>query len=75
MSQHSIEILIGRLITDELFRDSFVMNRSAALQRFQDNGHELTAVEINATPVHRWREVATHIDVRLQTADLSKQVE
>ena len=77
VSQRNVEILIGRLITDEAFRDAFVMNRSAALQRFQDMGYELTAVEIAAVlavPAQWWRDVATQIDVRLQKADLSKDI-
>jgi hypothetical protein len=76
VSQRSIEILIGRLITDEAFRDSFVMNRLGVLNRFQDLGYELTRVEIAAVlsvPPQWWRDVATRIDVRLQKADLSKE--
>ena len=76
MSLRSIEILIGRLITDEAFRDAFVMNRPAALRRFQEIGYELTAVEIDAVlavSARRWRDIATQIDLRLQEVDLSKK--
>ena len=75
MSQRNIEILIGRLITDEAFRDSFVMDRPAALTRFQETGYELTSVEIAAVltvPVQWWRDAAAQIDVRLQKADLKR---
>ena len=73
MSQRNIEILIGRLITDEAFRDSFVMNRVVTLQRFQDEGNELTPVEaeaILATSPEWWGDVAGDLDPRLQKADL-----
>ena len=78
MSQRSIEILVGRLITDEAFRDAFVMNRPAALQCFQDRGYDLTRIEVAAVlavPVQWWREAATQIDVRLQKADLKRTEE
>ena len=74
VSQRSIEILIGRLITDEAFRDAFVMNRPAALQGFQDQGYELTRVEVGAilaVSPEWWRDVAAEIDPRLQKANLA----
>lgn len=74
MSQRSIEILIGRLITDEAFRDAFVMNRSAALQQFQDKGHELTRVEIDAVLAvspEWWGDAGAELDPRLQKANLA----
>lgn len=76
MSQRNIEIFIGRLITDEAFRDAFVMNRSAALQQFQDKGYELTRVEIEAVlsvSPGRWRDIASDLDPRLQKANLASQ--
>ena len=74
MAQRSIEILIGRLITDEAFRDAFIENRVLSLQAFSEEGHELTPVElsaIHATPSTLWRIVADQIDPRLQRATLS----
>ena len=74
MSQRSIEILVGRLITDEAFRDAFVMDRSATLQQFQDQGHELTPVEIDAVLTvspEWWRDIAADFDLRLQKANLA----
>ena len=76
MSQRSIEILVGRLITDEAFRDAFVMDRSATLQQFQDQGHELTRVEIGAVLTVSpgwWRAIAADFDFRLQKANLASQ--
>lgn len=66
MAQRSIEILIGRLITDEAFRGAF--RTDATLTRFIESGYELTPVEIAAlvaTPAHVWELVAEHLDARL----------
>jgi hypothetical protein len=74
VAQRSIEVLIGRLITDEAFRDAFLTNRVLTLQNFVESGHELTGVEaaaIHATPATLWRIVANQIDPRLQRAKLS----
>jgi hypothetical protein len=74
VAQRSIEVLIGRLITDEAFRDAFLDNRGLALRAFIETGHELTSVELSAiqsTPVALWRIVADQIDPRLQRARLS----
>jgi hypothetical protein len=75
VAQRSIEVLIGRLITDEEFRDAFLANRVLALQTFVEGGHELTCVEvsaIHATPAKLWRIVANQVDPRLQRARLSR---
>ena len=76
MAQRSIEILIGRLLTDEAFREAFLMNPSTPLQIFCKTGHELTPLEITAlmaTPSGLWNEVANKIDPRLQKANLAKE--
>ncbi len=74
VAHRSIEILIGRLLTDEAFRLAFCDDRVAALRLFADYGHELTAVEIaalNAMPPSFWIRAAEHIDPRLQKASLA----
>jgi hypothetical protein len=71
MAQRSIEILIGRLITDEAFRIAFLDNRASAVRAFVEAGHELTEVEIaalNNTRQDLWVLVADQIDPRLQKA-------
>lgn len=76
MAQRSIEILIGRLLTDEAFREAFLKNSSRALQTFCETGHELTPLEISAllaTPSELWSEVAEEIDPRLQKANLGRE--
>ena len=73
MAQRSIEVFIGRLITDEGFRAAFVTNPTAAVRRFVDTGQELTTVEIAAllaTQPDFWERVADRIDPRLQKANL-----
>ena len=73
MGQRSIEILVGRLITDEAFRTAFFRDAAATLRGFTDSGHELTSVEIaapKATQAEVWAEVAEQIDPRLQKASL-----
>ena len=76
VAQRSIEILIGRLITDEAFRHAFLANRALALQGFFEAGHELTQLEVAAilaTPAGLWRVVADQLDPRLQKASLSRE--
>jgi hypothetical protein len=69
VAQRSIEILIGRLITDEAFRSAFRHDARATLTGFMESGYELTAVEIAAlgnTSQAVWDEAAGRIDPRLQ---------
>ena len=76
MAQRGIEILIGRLVTDEAFREAFLKNASRALKLFCETGHELTPLEISALLATRsdlWSEVAREIDPRLQKAKLTCQ--
>ena len=76
MAQRSIEILIGRLVTDEAFRSAFRTDPAATLIGFVESGYELTPLEIDAlraTPAAVWEFVAERIDRRLQKASLSKQ--
>lgn len=69
MAQRSVEILIGRLITDEAFRSAFHGNPFATLRRFIESGYELTPLEITAlcdTAADVWDRSARRIDPRLQ---------
>ena len=73
MAQRSIEILIGRLITDEAFRLAYCSDATTALTEFMESGYELTAVEIAAlhsTPARMWKRLARHLDPRLQKVSL-----
>jgi hypothetical protein len=75
VAQRSIEILVGRLLTDEAFRNAFLKNHSTVLQAFAEAGHDLTSFEIAAlvaTPKKLWNEFASQVDPRLQKANLGK---
>jgi quinol monooxygenase YgiN len=74
VAQRSIEILIGRLVTDEAFRSAFRTDASSALTGFLEAGYDLTSVEVaalNATPADLWEQAASRIDERLQKVSLS----
>lgn len=69
----SIEILIGRLVTDEEFRVAFRRDPRAALADADAWGLELTASEVRAllaTDHLLWDRVAEQVDARLQKASL-----
>ena len=73
MSQRSIELLIGRLVTDEAFRIAFVRDPRTTLGAFMESGRELTAVEIQAIiggDPQFWAGMAERIDPRLQKVSL-----
>ena len=74
MAQRSIEILIGRLITDDAFRSAFRSDVTTTLLRFIESGYELTTLEITAlrtTSADVWELVADQIDPRLRKASLA----
>ena len=73
MAQRNVEILIGRLITDEDFRSAFLVNPTTTLIRFVESGYDLTSLEIAALKAtHRgvWILAAEQIDPRLQKVSL-----
>jgi hypothetical protein len=73
MSQRNVELLIGRLVTDEGFRGAFVRNPAATLTQFVEWGYELTSLEIaalEATDPGLWTRTAPQVDPRLQKASL-----
>lgn len=73
MAQRNVEVLIGRLITDEAFRAKFIRDPAAALTQFIERGYELTPLEVaalEATDPELWNRTAEQIDPRLQKAYL-----
>ena len=73
MAQRSVEILIGRLITDETFRTAFLTDPAATLTRFVESGYDLTGLEMAAllsTNRGVWTFAGEQIDPRLQKASL-----
>jgi hypothetical protein len=73
--QRSIEILIGRLITDPEFRHVFLRDPSATLELAGEWGLEFSRAEIRAvlaTDRTLWDRVAAEIDSRFQKAGRRK---
>ena len=74
--QRSIEILIGKLITDEEFRRAFQADPKATLDAVRGWGLELNTGEILAlteTDQSMWDRFADEIDSRLQKASLKRR--
>jgi len=73
MSHRHVEIVIGRLVTDEEFRHQFTEDPSRWLEALAEAGLELTAAELTAlrrTDNGVWLNLASAIDPRLQKASL-----
>ena len=73
VAQRVIEMLIGRLITDEQFRTEFLDNPRQTLERLSEYGFELSQTEITAllgTDSALWERAADALDPRLQKASL-----
>ena len=69
MAQRNVEIVIGRLVTDEAFRAAFFNDPAMTLTRFKESGYDLTSLEIaalRATPAVVWILASEQIDPRLQ---------
>jgi hypothetical protein len=74
LAQRHIELLVGRLVTDEAFRTAFLKDTDTELARLAASGYELTPVEIHALRNMRselWSAIADQLDPRLQKASLS----
>jgi hypothetical protein len=74
MTQRSIEMVIGRLVTDEEFRRAFRANAHQAIAGLLDTGMHLTRGEIAALVTmdsEVWARVSDLVDPRLQKADLT----
>jgi hypothetical protein len=76
LAQRIIEMLIGRLITDEDFRSEFLQDPERTLLALSDRGLELSRTEIAAivnTDPTLWARTADAIDPRLQKASLKNE--
>jgi hypothetical protein len=76
--QRNIEILIGKLVTDEEFRRAFHRDPKATLELAEEWGLALSPYEVRAllsTDQGLWDRVADELDVRLQKASLRNQEE
>ncbi len=73
MSQRSIELVVGRLVTDEAFREAFSRDPRQTLDELMAQGMPLTDAEVRAllgTHIALWARMADEIDPRLQKASL-----
>jgi DNA-binding NarL/FixJ family response regulator len=71
MAQWSVQLVIGRLLTDAPFRQRFERERSTYLDHLRERGLELTDAEIAAlveAEPHVWTVMASRIDQRLLSA-------
>jgi hypothetical protein len=73
VTQRCIEMVIGRLVTDEEFRETFLSDPHQALGELLERGMHLTHSEIAAliaTDCSVWERVAEQVDPRLQKISL-----
>ena len=74
MAQRTIEMIIGRLITDEAFRTQFMAAPETTLRALADHGFDVSRTEIAAlvnTDVTVWARAAEGVDPRLQKVSLT----
>ena len=73
MSQRTVELLVGRLVTDEDFRRDFLRDANEAIERLRAQGCDLTDAEVKAlveTDKGRWPDLVERLDPRLHKASL-----
>jgi hypothetical protein len=76
VAQRIVEMLIGRLITDEEFRSEFLRDPENTLSAISEHGWELSRTEIAAlvnTDPSLWERAADAIDPRLQKVSLKNE--
>ena len=73
MSQKTVQLIIGRLLTDEDLRARFVERPRATLAEVREQGFELTEDEIDAlarSDAKAWSAMASKIHPRLQRSSM-----
>jgi hypothetical protein len=76
MSQKTVQLIIGRLVTDEEYRLRFLNDSLGTLNELRDRGVELTRGEIEAlarTDRALWSDAAARIDQHLQRSSLRSE--
>lgn len=58
MAQKNVQLIIGRVLTDEEFRADFLERPIATLASLRDQGFELTNIEVDALTLYGWSVVA-----------------
>lgn len=69
MSQKSVEIVIGRLASDESLRARFLADRKGTLRSLREAGLDLNPAELEALgemPSESWTAMASRVHPRLQ---------
>jgi hypothetical protein len=77
VAQRIVEMLIGRLITDEEFRAEFLGDPEGTLAALSGRGLELTSTEVTglmSTDPAVWVRAAEMLDPRLQKASLNYEL-
>ena len=72
MSLKTVQLIVGRLVTDEEYRMNFLSDPDRALTALRNQGVELTAAEIEAlirTDRALWSDAAARIDKDLQRSN------
>jgi hypothetical protein len=78
MSQRSVELLVGKLVTDEALLGRFAESPRAFLLREIANGLELTAVErqaLTCVDIGACERFAARLDPRIRKVDPCKRCE
>jgi hypothetical protein len=73
MSQKTVQLLIGQIITDEEMRLRFVRQPLETLTELREHGFDLTTSEIEAlveTDRQLWNSTAARIHPRLQRCNI-----
>jgi hypothetical protein len=76
MSQRTVQLIIGRILTDEELRQKFLVSPCQTLTWLRDMGFELTDTEIEAlshSDERLWTSGADALDSRLQQCCLKRQ--
>ncbi len=78
MSQRNVEILVGRLVTDEEFLGRFAESPKVCLAQAVANGFELTPVErqaLSCFDVVACERFASRLDARIRKVDPRRRCE
>jgi hypothetical protein len=73
MSQKTVQLIIGRVITDEDLRDRFIRDPAETIAALEELGFELTPSEVEAliqTDSELWTTAARRIHPQLQRCRL-----
>lgn len=73
MSHRNVQLVIGRLLTDEDLRQRYMRDPAQTLEELSEQGWDLTRGEIDAllqTDSHLWSRVAAKLPSRLQRCSL-----